>query len=92
VASPDSRIRNLIEQTGASHEEAANRVRTVDRERRRFVEKYLHRDIDDATAYDLVLNTDRLDRDHCVFLIQETYGKVLARLALEVNTPADHVV
>jgi cytidylate kinase len=77
VASEMSRIENVSRTLELSREAATEKVHTVDRERRRFVEKYLHRDIEDATAYDLVLNTDRLPQERCVDLVEQAYGKVL---------------
>ena len=91
VASPESRIRNVMHRSACSRDEAETRVQSVDRERRLFVEKYLHRNIDDATAYDLVLNTDHIGQDQVILLIDETYRKVHA-LGPEVNMPAPGVV
>jgi cytidylate kinase len=79
VASPAVRIRNVMEGLHLGREKAEERVRAVDQERRRFVEKYLHRDIDDATAYDLVLNMDHLTRDRCVALVCDLYREASAR-------------
>jgi cytidylate kinase len=75
VAGETSRIETVMRTQGLDRIAASEKVRMVDQERRRFVEKYLHRDIDDATAYDLVLNTDRLPRERCVELIYQAYNR-----------------
>ena len=81
VASEASRIESVMRTMNMSRDAATDSVHTKDRERRGFVEKYLHRNIDDATAYHLVLNTDRLPPHQCVDLVQQAYGQTLAVVA-----------
>ena len=52
-------------------EQAEASVRTKDRARRRYVQKYYRGDIDDPLAYDLVINTDRLSYVETAQLIAE---------------------
>jgi cytidylate kinase len=58
---------------GIDRGEAEKRVKKVDRERARFVEHYLHRDIDDATSYHLVLNLEGIALDQAVDTVLSLY-------------------
>jgi cytidylate kinase len=45
-------------------------VRQQERSRAAFIERYFHRDLTDATDYDLVVNSSRIGLDGCVDAIQ----------------------
>jgi len=54
------RVQRLKEVEGISESEARRMITEKDRGRREFVERFYHRSLDDASQYDLVLNTERL--------------------------------
>ena len=69
VASEKYRIKRMAEEFDISENEAKTRVRETDRGRIAFVQSYFHKDPGDPLAYDLTLNTSRLDEKTCVGLI-----------------------
>jgi cytidylate kinase len=69
VAPLEHRIHAVQLEHGISHDEAAARVETKDRERNRFVTGHFHIDPADPANYDLVLNAERLSTTECVDLI-----------------------
>jgi len=56
VAPVELRIEIVRAREGLSLDEARQKVRRLDAERAQFVRTIFHRDIEDATQYDLVLN------------------------------------
>ncbi|MEK8022843.1 MAG: cytidylate kinase-like family protein [Candidatus Hydrogenedentota bacterium] len=60
IAPVPKRIKRLIEHEGLRPEKAAECVKKTDDERRAFVRRVFNRDIDDASGYDLVINSDLL--------------------------------
>lgn len=52
---------------------AVEAVRTADEERRRFIRDEFDADIDDATAYDLVLNAARFSQDALASIVTAAY-------------------
>lgn len=63
VASPEVRIRRLMERWGAAASEARQRMEQMDSERRNFVRHHFKQDIDDLRNYDVIFNTDHLTAD-----------------------------
>jgi hypothetical protein len=61
----------VAERENISLEEAMQKVRTVDQERAEYIHKLYNSDIDDPLSYDLVLNSDRYDREQLAELIIE---------------------
>jgi hypothetical protein len=57
VAPFEFRVRNFAQSHGISEQEAVRRVHANDAARRRYVRAYLHAEVTDALAYDLVINT-----------------------------------
>lgn len=74
IGSPERRASRIAEARGCTFDDALASVRKVDIARRDYVLSAFGRDVDDATAYDLVLNTDSLST-------QEAVEAVLAVLA-----------
>lgn len=60
VAALDDRIARVIERHRIGPAEAAERIATIDRERREFTRESYGRDVDDPIGYDLVVNTSAL--------------------------------
>jgi cytidylate kinase len=74
VASVEFRVRRLIRLHGMSVEEAQDRVERSDHERAEAIQRYVRRDIDDPTGYDLVLNLERMGVDQAADLVIAHYG------------------
>jgi len=70
-ASEATRIRNLMKQQGLSEETAVKMIHKSDSERSGFLEYAFHKDWDDPSLYDLVINRDKLSIDSAARLIME---------------------
>ena len=68
-ASESSRIKQLIEQLGVSHEVAEKMTRKSDSERNGFMQFAYHMDWNDPSLYDLIINQDKLGKDWAARLI-----------------------
>jgi cytidylate kinase len=60
------RIQNLIRFKDMTEKEAAHWTETSDNERREFISRLFHANLDDPTHYDLVLNTSLMDVEDMV--------------------------
>jgi cytidylate kinase len=60
IASPEVRVRRLMERWGIPSLEARQRIEQTDMERRSFVRHHFKQDIDDLRNYDVVFNSDNL--------------------------------
>ena len=69
VGSPEKCAERVAARENISMEEARQKVTEVDRERAEYIQKLYNTDIDDPLSYDLVLNSDRLDRVELTELI-----------------------
>ncbi len=69
VAPVGWRVEQLMQKEGLSEEEARRRIEASDAMQRTFVQRHFHRDIEDSTGYDLVLNVAALGKENCVDLI-----------------------
>jgi cytidylate kinase len=63
VAPVAMRIRNIRNELDLTEDEARKHVEKIDAERRHFVHRYFHVDIDDATHFDMVINNESMDLD-----------------------------
>jgi cytidylate kinase len=66
VASPEYRLRQIIEQTGMAESDARRHMLEVDVGRREFVKQFFHHDIDDPHLYDLVIDVERTGKTGAV--------------------------
>jgi len=66
VAGLDHRIRRIMRQQGCERDEAERAATRADRQRTDFVQKHLHGDLRDPTAFDVVLNLERIGLDRGV--------------------------
>lgn len=66
IAPEAVRIKRFAEKHGVDEKEAAQRVNAIDRGRDDFVRSHFHRDPSDPYAYDLCVNTGRIDQSTCV--------------------------
>lgn len=56
----DERVKHVQTHYGLTHQKALEAVKTDDLERKQFVHKYFHKEIDDPNNYHLILNTHKL--------------------------------
>jgi cytidylate kinase len=73
VASLGRRVEEIRRRQGVSRVEAENYVLRVDRERADYVHRYLHHDIDDPTAYHVVLNLELVGPDAALDTVVRLY-------------------
>jgi cytidylate kinase len=75
VGSAEQCAKRVANRENISMDEARQKVSDVDRERAEYIRKLYDTDIDDPLSYDLVLNSDRLDRIEMVELILQAMQK-----------------
>ena len=80
VGSPEKCAARVAEREHISIDEARQKVLEVDRERAEYIQKLYDTDIDDPLSYDLVLNSDRLDRVELAELILQAMQRSGYRL------------
>lgn len=74
VVSPlPRRVANYALRAAVSHEQAAQTIKRMDKERARFVRQQFHADVTDPHAHDLVVNLDVLDADDAQAIIFAAY-------------------
>jgi len=86
VASRAARAVRVQASQGLSAADAERWVDRTDRERDRFLDQYFHVDPDNALAFDLVLNVERLGVEECAALI------VQQAKAMQARAPAESLV
>jgi cytidylate kinase len=69
VGALEQRVKTIRERFDLADDEARRWVEKTDHDRARFVKDHLGRDVEDASLYDLVLNTSRLSVADCADLI-----------------------
>jgi cytidylate kinase len=69
VAPWTARVEHLARQNHVSQAEAARIAKSRDQARRAYVRRYFNAEVDDATLYDLTLNTGRLGFAHSADVI-----------------------
>lgn len=74
VAEMLDRIRRIAARDEVTEDEAAARIKADDQMRRRFIKTNFNREIDDPTAYHLVINTSRIPWLYASDLILSLYG------------------
>ena len=83
VASPTTRIRNLVDLEKMSESDARREIDKADHERAEFVKKLVHKSIDDPQYYDLVINSDWISIEQAVSLIANAAMEKFELLARE---------
>jgi hypothetical protein len=71
VGSQERRITHVEEHLHLDHTDASEYVRTQDLGRKRYVETYYSKDIDDPLQYDLMIDTDRIPSGEAARIIAE---------------------
>ena len=70
IAPLPKRIERVQKLNSLTSEEATKFIRDEDRSRNRYSKEHFHKSVDEALAYDLVLNTDRISFSDAVELIK----------------------
>jgi cytidylate kinase len=73
VADFKFRVNSLIDRRGLKLEEAEQEINENDKQRKKFIKNYFARDIDDPTAYDMIINSTYLDIDKIAGMILNAY-------------------
>jgi CMP/dCMP kinase len=71
VAPMPDRVERLRARYGWDATNAATRARRVDEDRRRYVQRYFHRDLNDPLLYDVQINTGRTTLDEATAMIEQ---------------------
>ncbi len=71
VAPLPTRIERLRARFGWDAATAAARARRMDEDRRRYVQRYFHRDVHDPLLYDVQINTGRTTLDEAAALVEQ---------------------
>ena len=79
VASPETRLKNMMQLLETDEITARKAVREQDRDRRRLVDDFFDKDIEDASLYDLVINMDRVHSEEAAELAAHMLNQKLAR-------------
>jgi cytidylate kinase len=69
VAPLEDRINVMSHELHLTHQEAARRVQTTDRERAAFIKEHFQKDAENPDNYDLILNSTRFTVDECAEVI-----------------------
>jgi cytidylate kinase len=78
VAPLSARVASLRAASGLTEKAARNEIERVDTERSKFVSTHFHKNPDDSSNYDLVLNVSRLSHMQCAAIIAEAYQQLRA--------------
>jgi cytidylate kinase len=71
VAPMATRVERLRARFGWDATNAATRARRMDEDRRRYVQRYFHRDVNDPLLYDVQINTGRTSFDEAASMIEQ---------------------
>ncbi|MBN2514736.1 MAG: cytidylate kinase-like family protein [Deltaproteobacteria bacterium] len=81
IAPLEVRIQNIAKEQNISQEKAKKYIIKEESDRKAFIRKYFHVDIDDPVNYDMVINTQLIDPDKIITMIKEAlkFRKLPAR-------------
>jgi cytidylate kinase len=71
VAPLETRVARLRARFGWDAATAADKARRMDEDRRRYVQRYFHRDVLDPLLYDVQINTGRTSIDEAAALVEQ---------------------
>jgi cytidylate kinase len=71
-SNPSERIRQVMEKSGLSFAEAKSAVEKADALRKGFIQYAFHRDWDDLSLYDIIINRDKINGEAVVDLIVQS--------------------
>ncbi len=81
IAPMDARVQNLAKELNVSTEKAKQQIIKEESDRKAFIRKNFHTDIDDPVNYDLVINIQYLNADKIVNIVKNSlkYKKLPSR-------------
>jgi len=71
ICSPEKRTAHMQEHLGITEKAAREHITREDHSRHEYIKKYFHKDIDDPSLYDVVINLDTVPLDDVVRIIGE---------------------
>ena len=75
IGSFENRVAHMQEFLKVGEKEAREYVLREDKDRRDYIKKYFHKDIDDVSLYDLVINSDTIALEDIVMILGDTVLK-----------------
>ena len=75
-AGMEERCKRAVEEYGHKPEGIQRTVKEIDRQRARYCQHYCDQAWEDASNYDLCLNSGKLGLDHCVQIIRSAYREM----------------
>ena len=78
VASRATRVKNMMKLLESDEATARKTIRDQDRDRRRLVNDFFGKDIDDPSLYDVVINMDRITSEEAAALVADMLNQKLA--------------
>lgn len=75
-AGMEERCKRAVEEYGHKPEGIQRTVKEIDRQRARYCQHYCDQAWEDASNYDLCLNSGKLGLDHCVQIIRSAYQEM----------------
>jgi len=71
ICSLEKRVAHMQEILGVTEKEAKDHIIKEDHTRHEYIKKYFHKDIDDVSLYDVVINMDTVPLEDAVRIISE---------------------
>lgn len=90
VADEHDRVERIVERHGVSRSVARRTLAETHARRASFVRTYFHRDVDDMTLYDLVVNSTQLGIEACAELVLAAYRRRRQPEHQPTTPPARH--
>ncbi|HEX5444872.1 MAG TPA: cytidylate kinase-like family protein [Pirellulales bacterium] len=96
VADVHDRVERIVQRHGVSKSVARRTLAETHARRASFVRTYFHRDIDDMTLYDLVVNSSQLGIEGCADVVLAAHrarfphGRLKATAPVAARAPAPH--
>jgi cytidylate kinase len=85
----DERVRIYAEREGLTPRQARKAVALADHERGEFIQRYFRRDVGEASAYDLILNSASFSLEEMADLVLSAYEKKAGRRPPEVGRTSE---
>jgi cytidylate kinase len=87
VAPVSTRVQRLRARFGWDATTAESRARRMDDDRRRYVQRYFHRDVNDPLLYDVQINTGRTTFDEGASMIERLVRAEQTEIAAAAESP-----
>jgi cytidylate kinase len=88
IAPLEVRIKNIAKEFNISEEKAKQHIVKEESDRKAFIRKYFHADIDDPVYYDLVINTEFVEEDTILAIVKSSlkFKKLPARRRFDAKS------